>query len=70
MQIRMQLHPGRETFLAYFFETDIVILRACGDELAAFDSVPVNMSPTFMDILRNHCGGSKYVQKLKDVGVR
>lgn len=70
MQLRMQLHLGCETFLAYFFEADMVILRACGDELSGFDSVPVNMSPTFMDILRSHCGGSKYARMLKDVGVR
>ncbi len=69
MQLRTQRHPEYETFLAYFLEDSMIILQVREDKLSTFDSVPVYMSPTFMNILRL-CDESKYVQLFKKASQR
>lgn len=52
LSLRRELHPDKDTYLAYFIQDVMIITKVCEAGLIKFDEVPVAKSTTYMDILR------------------
>lgn len=64
LDVRRIHHPDKDTFLSYFCDDRMVVIRASGHGLVKFDDIMVAKSRTYMDIMRMRDPG-EYQRLLK-----
>ena len=50
LQLRRGFHPGKDTFIAFFWDGELVVLESLNSGFRSFDSIPVSTSKTFMKV--------------------
>lgn len=64
LDVRRIHYPDKDTFLLYFCDDRMVVIRASGHDLVKFDDIMVAKSRTYMDIMRMRDPG-EYQRLLK-----